>query len=34
MIHPVTEAARLGEAFDEVWNPNGGWQQAALVQAP
>ncbi len=27
MIHPVTEAARLGEAFDEVWDPAGGWQQ-------
>lgn len=34
MIHPVTEAARLGEEFAEVWDPDGGWQQVspALVR--
>jgi Uncharacterized conserved protein len=34
MIHPVTEAARLGEAFDGVWEPEGGWQHQvpALVR--
>jgi predicted nucleotidyltransferase component of viral defense system len=31
MVHPVTEAARLGEAFDEVWDPDGGWQQPSPV---
>ena len=25
MIHPVTEAARLGEVFQGVWEPDTGW---------
>lgn len=26
MLHPVTEAARIGEVFYGVWNPGEGWQ--------
>ena len=34
MIHPVTEAARMGENFDSVWQPEGGWQHAVPSAAP
>ncbi|NTF18245.1 nucleotidyl transferase AbiEii/AbiGii toxin family protein [Agrobacterium rubi] len=34
MIHPVTEAARLGEGFDSVWQPDGGWQEPEPLPAP
>jgi Uncharacterized conserved protein len=34
LVHPVTEAARLGEDFDDVWHPDEGWQQAEPLPAP
>lgn len=35
LIHPVTEAARLGEPFDSIWDPAIGWveptYQASMI---
>jgi predicted nucleotidyltransferase component of viral defense system len=27
MLHPITEAARIGEVFYGTWQPGGGWQE-------
>lgn len=33
MIHPVTEAARLGETFTETWEPGRGWSENGDIYA-